>query len=344
MSNAPETPDDVFDGVERAIDLIASGDVRAAASEYRRLVARAPRAPEVIVLEGMLALQDGAFEEAVRAFEKAASLDPTYSLPLILAAETYLMDLDDAARCLEFCGLAARVAGSDDERAQVLLLEADAWSTRDQDAEVRKRIARLAKLDLTDPMLCQRAGDLALDYEDLCRAREWFTKVTQIDPTCADAWHGLGIVCEAQGDRERMVEAWLKTLALDGSRQPPPWHMSRDAFERAVEDALVGLPVAIRDKLADVAVLVEDAPDEGLVRNGVDPRLLGLFSGTPTTARGMLDAMPDDADTIRLFQRNIEASVEDGDQLLREIRITLIHETAHYFGLEDADLEGMGLG
>jgi len=344
MSNAPETPDDVFDGVERAIDLIASGDLRGAASEYRRLAARAPRAPEVIVLEGMLALHDGASEEAVRAFEKAASLDPTYALPLILAAETYLVDLDDAAHCLEFCGLAARVAGSDDERAQVLLLEADAWSTRDQDAEVRKRIERLAALDIGDAVLCVRAANLALDYEDLPHARAWFTRAIRIDPTSADAWHGLGIVFEAQGDRERMVEAWLETLALDGSRQPPPWHMSQEAFERAVEDALVDLPAVIRDKLADVAVLVENAPDERLVRDGVDPRLLGLFSGTPTTERGTLDAMPDDADTIRLFQRNIEASVEDGDQLLQEIRITLIHETAHYFGLEDADLEGMGLG
>ncbi len=344
MPDTNVTPDDVFEAVERAIDLLAAGDARAAASEYRRLAAKAPRAPEVVVLEGMLASHDGAPEDALRAFEKAASLDVEYALPLVLAAETCLVDLNDPDRCLELCASAAKITDTDDARAEILLLEANAWVELDKDAEVRKRIGRLASLDLTDPDLSLRAGDLALEFEDFARARTWYKKTIELEPDTSHAWHGLGVVHEAVGEREPMIEAWLKTLELDHAAPPAPWHLSRDAFEREVEKALLSLPQIIRDKLADVAVLVEDAPSEDLVREGADPRLLGLFSGTPTTDRGTLDAQPTDADTIRIYQRNVEMVVDDGEHLLDEIRITLIHETAHYFGLEDEDLEGMGLG
>lgn len=343
MNDVPETPDDVFDGVERAIDLLVTGDVRGATSEYRRLAARAPRAPEVLVLEGMLASRDGAVEDALRAYEKAASVDPQYVLPLVLAAETHL-DLGDPARCLEFCGLAAKVADTDDARAEILLLEANAWAEREKEGEVRKRLTRLGQLHLTDSALCQNAGDLALEFEDLARARTWFRQAVELDPEAAHAWHGLGIVHEVEGDREPMIQAWLTTLVLDRKSEPAPWHISRAEFEQQVEQALTDLPPLIRDKLADVAVLVEDWPSEELVREGTDPRLLGLFSGTPTTERGTLDGQVVEPDTIRLFQRNLEAAVEDGEHLREEIRITVIHETAHYFGLEDEALEDMGLG
>ena len=79
------------------------------------------------------------------------------------------------------------------------------------------------------------------------------------------------------------------------------------------------------------------------MRDGVDPRLLGMFSGVSMPHQSTLGgaSFPN---VITLFQRNLEAETDDDAELQEQIRITVIHETAHYFGLSDDDLERLGLG
>jgi predicted Zn-dependent protease with MMP-like domain len=119
--------------------------------------------------------------------------------------------------------------------------------------------------------------------------------------------------------------------------------MTEREFEAIAEAALRELPAEVRDRLANVPILVEDLPSEALIREGTDPRLLGLFSGVPLpdkTHEGQIPAL----DTIHLFQRNLERAARGRDHLAEEIRITVLHETAHYFGLDDDDLHRLGLG
>jgi predicted Zn-dependent protease with MMP-like domain len=92
-----------------------------------------------------------------------------------------------------------------------------------------------------------------------------------------------------------------------------------------------------------VAVLIDDRPSELLVRDGVDPRLLGMFSGVSMPDQSTLGGAPFPS-VINLFQRNLEGEADDDAELTEQIRITVIHETAHYFGLSDDDLERLGLG
>ena len=96
-------------------------------------------------------------------------------------------------------------------------------------------------------------------------------------------------------------------------------------FESHVDAALASLPPAIRAKLENVAVVVEDEhPD--------DPDLFGLFQEDP-----YLPAK------ITIYRLPLEESFREPAELEREIRITVLHETAHYFGLDDDDLEELGL-
>jgi predicted Zn-dependent protease with MMP-like domain len=89
-----------------------------------------------------------------------------------------------------------------------------------------------------------------------------------------------------------------------------------------------------------VPILIADLPSEAQLADGLDPRLLGLFDGT---------AMPDGGElatsvtTIHLYRRNLERASVDLDQLAAEVRITVLHETAHYFGLDEDELEALGL-
>ena len=121
-----------------------------------------------------------------------------------------------------------------------------------------------------------------------------------------------------------------------GSRQGHnPNEMERSKFEALVAQALDGLPKAFREKLTNVAILVEDRPsqepDGGL--------LLGLFHGIPRTEKSVFFSSP--PDRIFLYQRNIEAVCASDAEVRREIRETLLHEVGHYFGLREDELRGL---
>ena len=76
---------------------------------------------------------------------------------------------------------------------------------------------------------------------------------------------------------------------------------------------------------------------------GVDPRSLGLFSGTAYPDKSKLGGQ-DGLSQIILFRRNLERLSGDEDELREEVRATLLHETGHFFGMDDAELEDVGLG
>ena len=100
--------------------------------------------------------------------------------------------------------------------------------------------------------------------------------------------------------------------------------------------ALRGLPKAFREKLSNVAIIVEDLPPEQAERGGL---LLGLFHGIPRTEKSVFYSSP--PDRIFLYQRNIEAVCSNEAEVRRQIRATLLHEVGHYFGLSEDELRGV---
>ena len=104
-------------------------------------------------------------------------------------------------------------------------------------------------------------------------------------------------------------------------------------FEDQVRAALDELPPHLAEALHNVAVVVEDEhPD--------DPDLLGLYHGVPLPDRGdMAGMLPD---RISIYRIPLEASYPDPDELRAEIRITVLHELAHYFGLDEDRIADLG--
>ena len=122
--------------------------------------------------------------------------------------------------------------------------------------------------------------------------------------------------------------------------------MDRKTFETLVHDAIQDLPKVFKDKLANVVIIVEDYPsDELLDRMGVpeNQTLFGFYEGVPLTARGHFDA-PLHPDRILIFQGPIEEAGESPEDIKEEVRITVVHEIAHFFGIDDDALEEMGYG
>ncbi len=159
----------------------------------------------------------------------------------------------------------------------------------------------------------------------------------------ADLRHALGAACYDLGDEAGMIQEWLAVLRLDTELDDPEPLMSPEEFERLATAALEELPQEILERLRPVAILVDDRPTEAMVRGGIDPRLLGLYTGVPYPNQSSMGGggYPE---VIHLFQRNLEAETCDEDELADQIRVTVIHETAHYFGMREEDLRRLGLG
>jgi predicted Zn-dependent protease with MMP-like domain len=105
-----------------------------------------------------------------------------------------------------------------------------------------------------------------------------------------------------------------------------------DRFEDMVESALDGLPPKLGRLMRNVAVTIE--PDGG------PPGLLGLYEGVPLTARTtQYSALPD---RITIFRKAICAICTSEDQVVTEVRRTVVHEIGHHFGIDDDRLHELG--
>ncbi|WP_432506916.1 metallopeptidase family protein [Kineococcus arenarius] len=113
--------------------------------------------------------------------------------------------------------------------------------------------------------------------------------------------------------------------------------MGREEFEDAVADALDEIPRELARAMSNVVVLVEDDPPEGF-----GPDLLGLYEGTPLTERGEWWAAGALPDRITVFRRPTLAVCEDREQVVQEVRVTVVHEVAHHFGIDDERLHELG--
>ncbi len=116
--------------------------------------------------------------------------------------------------------------------------------------------------------------------------------------------------------------------------------MTRQHFERLVEEALQTIPKRFRDAMQNVAVVVEDDPAPALLDDmEIEPgdTLYGLYQGTPLPERGWTEAqrLPD---RITIFQRPIEEDAEDEDDMFAIVAETVIHEFGHYFGLSEEEI------
>ncbi|GAA0036327.1 MULTISPECIES: metallopeptidase family protein [Brevibacterium] len=113
-------------------------------------------------------------------------------------------------------------------------------------------------------------------------------------------------------------------------------HLSDEEFEEILDEAIDDLPAGVTDELDNVALFIQDVPEDG------STTLLGLYDGTPIGERGQMGLeMPD---TIFLYRANLIAYAEDRDHLREEIVVTIVHEIAHFYGIDDDRLHEIGWG
>ncbi|VEG28105.1 metallopeptidase family protein [Actinomyces howellii] len=125
-----------------------------------------------------------------------------------------------------------------------------------------------------------------------------------------------------------------------------PVHLSEEDFEAAVADAMDAIPEDLAEQMDNVVVLVLDEPEaEMLSAADYDdegrPTLLGLYDGVPLTERdgGWSGVLPD---RILIFKGPLERWCSSREELVDEVGVTVLHEVAHHFGIDDARLHDLG--
>ncbi|WP_327148908.1 metallopeptidase family protein [Nocardia sp. NBC_01329] len=115
-----------------------------------------------------------------------------------------------------------------------------------------------------------------------------------------------------------------------------PVHMSEARFEELVGDALDQIPAELTRAIDNVVILIEP-------RNPDEPHLLGLYHGIALTERDSHygGSLPD---TITVYRDTLLEVCADETEVVEEVRITVIHEIAHYFGIDEERLHQLGWG
>ena len=126
----------------------------------------------------------------------------------------------------------------------------------------------------------------------------------------------------------------------------------RQTFDAILDQQIASLPQPLHSLLEEVPLIVEDRPSHALLRElGIDPHttsLCGLHWGTPLTHRSVMQGVGF-PDRMMLFREPIlhvsrYSHTHDRQALIEQIRITLLHEIGHHFGLDEDELTALGYG
>ncbi|HYT58031.1 MAG TPA: metallopeptidase family protein [Verrucomicrobiae bacterium] len=121
--------------------------------------------------------------------------------------------------------------------------------------------------------------------------------------------------------------------------------MNYAQLRKEVSRVVDSLPRRFRDQLRNVEFVVEERPSPALLRaEGLDPRrdtLYGIYQGVPLPERSALDP-PLLPDKITIFAEPLLQDFPGPDELRQEIRLTVLHEIAHYFGMEEDEIDELG--
>lgn len=231
-----------------------------------------------------------------------------------------------------------------DEALAELLDELDELAETDPSAALA-RVDALAPEIRDEPEVRLLSATLRFDTDGPEAARLVLERLVEDEPDFADAHYLLARAYEELGDEAACGRHLLEVRAIDADADNTAGFdagVHEGAVIEAAERTLESLPSPFKERLRGVPILVEDRPSRDLVRSGFDPRALGLFEGPNDEDRtgGVTSEQPT---RIVLYSSNLLAATDSPDDLAEQVEITVLHEVGHYFGLEEEDMERLGL-
>lgn len=296
----------------------------------------------------------GYFDAAQVAFAMALALDPDDPETLAAAAHFYINVLPPKRRDNTIVGLEYARRGSDRAasrrgrdrglRAALALLEAQALNDLGRSDQALPRVEEALALA---PESIEAIHERGVAFFDLCRiaeARADFLRVLSDTPDDPYAHFYLGLIYERAGKLADADAHFARAQKLSKGEISPAVVISPEEFSAEVEKAVAALPEDAQESLKGVTVNVEDLPATTDLVAGEPPfapTILGLFRGPPEGCDVEADPSPERA--IILYRKNLARAVRTRDELVLQIRRTLLHEIGHLRGFDEDELRRRGL-
>jgi tetratricopeptide (TPR) repeat protein len=263
--------------IDRSWDMISRGDNAAALVAARRALQLDRKNPEVHNLIGYIHALDGDFDDALESYRRAIDLDEWYLDPILNAAELLSHPDADPDEAIRLCRRAAELELSSEEHADAALIEIEALFSAGRDGEVVRRLDELEDVEALPPVYRAAIGRAFYDVGEIEKAREHVDAALGADSGLTDAWYCAGLIARDEGRRVDAVRAFLTVRKGDLELPRLPWGASSpEETTTAVAEAIGRLPVEQRLLLEGAEVRVTPCPDEGQVRDEVDPRQIVL--------------------------------------------------------------------
>ncbi len=289
-------------------------------------------------------------DEAKDAYSLALALDPDDPQTLAAASDFYVNRLapesDYAAIGLEYARRGSAHVGrrreDRDLAARLALLESEALDDLGRADEALPRVE--AALADSGKKSVEARYQRALILFHLCKmdaAEKAFDEVLELAPDDAFAHHHLGLVLERRGKQVEADMHLLRAQLLAPAQFPPPVIPSAAEFKKMVDDDIAELDPVTHRLLDNVTLEVVDLPDMSdltAVDPPFPPTILGLYRGAP-----LGEPAGGEPRAIVLYRKNLGRAVTTHDELVKQVKITLLHEIGHLTGADDDDLKGRGL-
>ncbi len=340
--------DRYWDCLDQAMEASHSGRIEEALAWLDEALRVHPGGAEAHNGRGEIQWDEGRIDEALFEFEAAARTDPKFTAAHLNRVELLIEELGEFEQALELCDelLTGRPELPRPDRtlqSEVYYLKAKALFYLDDLEGAVFLVRRALKAAGDQPVYSAFEGQVLFELGRYSEAQRVLEHAVALDPDAAHAVYHYGLVLERAGDPEEASRCFARANALDPHHYPVPAEVSEEFFRGVMDEALANLPRSVRDTMENVPVLVEDFPSVELVQSeDVSPQILGIFVGVPRTQASVTDQMPD-IDRIILFKKNLEKICQDREDLIDQIQITVRHEVGHYLGLDEDDLERLGL-
>ncbi len=339
--------DKYWDCLDQAMDASHRGRMDEALAWLDEALRAYPAGAEAHNGRGEILWDEGRIDEAIHEFERATQADPKFTAAHLNRIELMIEELGAFETALNLCD--ELLSGRPDlprpeasVQAEVYYLKSKALFYVDDLEGAIFLVRRANKVVGMQPVYAAFEGQILFElgrYEEAFRVLD---QTAMLDPDSAHVVYYLGLVLERLGD-EGAAEAFARANALDSDHYPLPVEMSAEEFEQAVAIAIDNLPRSIREYIADVPILVEEFPSpELIVAENVSPQILGLFVGSPRT-EAMATSQALDLDRVLLFSKNHAKICQDEEDLIDQIQVTVRHEIGHYLGLDEEDMDRLGL-
>ncbi len=341
--------------------LLAQAEASHAAGEFDEAYACADHAADLVPesveahhLRAAALASLGYYEAAQVAFAMALALDPDDPETLAAAAHFYINVMPPKRRDNTIVGLEYARRGSDRAasrrgsdrglRATLALLEGQALNDLGRSDQALPRVQEALALA---PESIEATHERGVALFDLCRideARADFLRVLSSAPDDPYAHYYLGLIYERAGKNADADAHFARAQKLSKGEIAPAVMFTPEEFSAEVGKAVAALPEDAQESLKGVTVNVEDLPaTEDLVAGEPPfaPTILGLFRGPPEGCKVEGDPAPERA--IILYRKNLARAVRSRDELVLQIRRTLLHEIGHLRGFDEDELRRRGL-